>query len=226
VSPESDEIRVLIVDDHALVREGIASVLAGCEDILVVGMAEGAVEALERCAELDVDVVLMDLSMPGIDGVAATALVRQRFPDVQVVVLTGYGADVSVRAAVEAGAMACLLKTVGVEELAETVRGVTRGRSTFSSEFLPQLLQEADDVHTAAGLTARERDILPLLATGLTNKGIAHELGLTEGTVRIYVSAILAKLGVANRTEASVVAIRERLIEPGTGRHGPQDRSG
>jgi DNA-binding NarL/FixJ family response regulator len=225
MSPEA-RVRVLIVDDHALVRQGITSVLADRDDITVVGSAEGAFEALERCAELDVDVVLMDLSMPGVDGVAATALVRQRFPHVQVVVLTGYGADVSVRAAVEAGAMACLLKTVGVDELVDAVRGVVHGRSTFSSEFLPQLLQEAADVHVGGRLTSRERDILPLLASGLTNKGIARELGLTEGTVRIYVSAILAKLGVANRTEASVVAIREHLIEPDASRRGRQNRDG
>jgi DNA-binding NarL/FixJ family response regulator len=223
VNPDA-AIRVLIVDDHALIREGIASLLASCDDIAVVGAAGGAIEALDLCGELDVDVVLMDLSMPDVDGVAATALLRQQYPDIQIVVLTGYGNEVSVRAAVQAGANACLLKTVGVDELAEAIRGVTRGRSTFSSEFLPDLLDEPEDVLTGTSLTARERDILPLLADGLTNKGIARELGLTEGTVRIYVSAIFAKLGVANRTEASVVAIRERLIEPRASRPGPQNR--
>ena len=217
-------VRVLIVDDHALVREGIASLLAACDDIEVVGSAESAAGALERVGELGVDVVLMDLSMPDVDGVTATGLLREQHPEIQVVVLTGYGNEVSVRAAVVAGARACLLKTVGVDELADAVRGVTQGRSTFSSEFLPHLLQDSEEVVPGARLTARERDVLPLLAAGLTNKGIARELGLTEGTVRIYVSAILAKLGVTNRTEASVVAIREHLIEPGPSRPGPPDR--
>jgi two-component system, NarL family, response regulator LiaR len=205
-------IRVLIVDDHALIREGVASLLAGCDDFSVVGATDDPVEALERCGELGVDVVLMDLSIPEVDGVTATALLHQRYPDVQIVVLTGHGNEASVRAAVRAGASACLLKTEGVEELAEAIRGVTRGRATFSSEFLPQLLEEPDEPPSGTNLTARERDILPLLASGLTNKGIARELGLTEGTVRIYVSAILTKLGAANRTEASVMAIRERLV--------------
>lgn len=207
-------IRVLIVDDHTLVREGIASLLADSDDISVVGATGDAAEALGSSGDLDVDVVLMDLSMSDVDGVAATAWLRQRYPDVQIVVLTSHGNEASVRAAVRAGASACLLKTVGVEELADAIRGVTRGRSTFSSEFLPQMLDEPDPSPSpGAHLTARERDILPLLAMGLTNKGIARELGLTEGTVRIYVSAILAKLGAANRTEASVVAIRENLID-------------
>jgi two-component system, NarL family, response regulator LiaR len=224
VNATETTLRVLIVDDHALVREGIASLLAACDDIEVVGSAERAVDALEQVGELGVDVVLMDLAMPDVDGVTATARLRQQHPDVQVVVLTGYGNEVSVRAAVVAGAKACLLKTVGVDELADAVRGVTQGRSTFSSEFLPHLLQDAEEVVPGARLTARERDVLPLLAAGLTNKGIARELGLTEGTVRIYVSAILAKLGVTNRTEASVVAIREHLVEPRPSRSGPPDR--
>lgn len=217
-------VRVLIVDDHALVREGIASLLAACADIEVVGSTESAAGALERVGELGVDVVLMDLAMPDVDGVTATALLRHQHPDVQVVVLTGYGNEDSVRAAVVAGAKACLLKTVGIDELANAVRGVTQGRSTFSSEFLPHLLQDAEEVVPAVRLTARERDVLPLLAAGLTNKGIARELGLTEGTVRIYVSAILAKLGVTNRTEASVIAIREHLVEPRPSRPDPPDR--
>jgi len=224
VNATETTVRVLIVDDHALVREGIASLLAACADIEVVGSTESAAGALERVGELGVDVVLMDLAMPDVDGVTATALLRHQHPDVQVVVLTGYGNEDSVRAAVVAGAKACLLKTVGIDELANAVRGVTQGRSTFSSEFLPHLLQDAEEVVPAVRLTARERDVLPLLAAGLTNKGIARELGLTEGTVRIYVSAILAKLGVTNRTEASVIAIREHLVEPRPSRPDPPNR--
>jgi DNA-binding NarL/FixJ family response regulator len=226
VTSSSAAIRVLIVDDHALIREGIASLLDGNDDITVVGSAGDAAEALERCGELGAEVVLMDLSMPGIDSASATAtataLLRKRYPQVEVVVLTGYGNDLSVRLAIQAGASACLLKTVGGDELADAIRGVTQGRSTFSSELLPHLLSDPTDA-AATHLTPRERDILHLLASGRTNKGIAQELGLTPGTVRVYVSAILAKLGVTNRTEATVVAIRDGLIGESVLQPGPAD---
>lgn len=221
MTSSSAAIRVLIVDDHALIREGIASLLDGNDDITVVGAAGDAAEALERCGELGAEVVLMDLSMPGIDGAAATALLRQRYPQVEVVVLTGHGNERPVRLTIQAGASACLLKTVGGNELADAIRGVTQGRSTFSSELLPHLLSDPTDAVAATNLTARERDILHLLASGRTNKGIAQELGLTQGTVRVYVSAILAKLGVTNRTEATVVAIRDGLIGENVLHPGP-----
>ncbi len=227
MTSRSAAIRVLIVDDHALIREGIASLLDGNDDITVVGAAGDAAEALERCGELGAEVVLMDLSIPGIDSASATAtataLLRKRYPQVEVVVLTGHGNDLSVRLAIQAGASACLLKSVGGNELADAIRGVTQGRSTFSSELLPHLLSDPTDAVAATNLTARERDILHLLAAGRTNKGIAQELGLTAGTVRVYVSAILAKLGVTNRTEATVVAIRDGLIGEGVLQPGPSN---
>jgi len=129
------------------------------------------------------------------------------------VLLTGDVDDVSIRASVLAGAKACLLKSVGTDGLAVAIRGVVEGRSTFSSVLLPRLLAEPRENAPGADLTARERDVLGLMAAGLTNKAIARELGLTEGTVRVYVSAILAKLGVTNRTEATVLAIRSGLID-------------
>lgn len=223
MSPDAT-IRVLIVADHALVREGIASLLAGRDDIAVTGTADGPLEALERYDDLDADVLLMDLSLPEVDGGTAIALLHQQYPGLLIVVLTSSGNEVTVRAAVQAGANACLLDTVGIDELAEAIRGVTQGRSTFSSEFLPLLLEQPDEAAPGTNLTARELEVLPLLAAGLTNKAIARELGLTEGTVRIYVSAILAKLGAANRTEASVVAIREQLIKPRSSELGPPKR--
>ena len=206
-------IRVMIVDDHAVVRDGISSLLANCDDITIVAAEERAAGAIERCAQGDVDVVLMDLSMPDMDGATATALLLQLFPTVKVVVLTGFVDDASIRAAVEAGASACLLKTVSTAELADAIRGVTLGRSTFSSEFMPALLRQPERAASRAGLTPREHDILTLLADGQTNKDIARALGLSEGTVRVYVSTILAKLGAANRTEATMLAIRHGLVE-------------
>lgn len=217
-------IRVLVVDDHKLVRQGVASLLAACDDIAVVATADRASEALDRCRDHEVDVVLMDLGMPDVDGMSGTALVSERFPDIHIVALADLGQEDSARAAVLAGANACLLKTVGVDGLTDTIRGVVQGRSTFSSEFLPRLLREPLDAALGANLTARERDVLSHMAAGLTNKGIAHELGLTEGTVRVYVSGILAKLGVANRTEASVVAIHELLVEPRSPKVGSSAR--
>jgi two-component system, NarL family, response regulator LiaR len=206
-------IRVMIVHDYTLIREGITSVLAAYDDLAVVGAAGSADEALDTVGDLGADVLIVDLALPEVDGVTATSLLRQRYQDVQIVVLTDQVDETAIRGAIQAGANACLLKTVGADELAEAIRGVTRGRSTFSSELLPQLLDEPGDDRPGMGLTPRERDILPLLASGLTNKGIAQELGLTHGTVRIYVSGILAKLGAANRTEATAVAIREGLVE-------------
>jgi NarL family two-component system response regulator LiaR len=204
--------RILIVDDQALAREGLASLLAGIDDMEVVGAVRGAAEALDGNGEAGVDVVLMSTVAPEEDAAAAIAALRERLPHVEVIVIAGRVTDLSVRAVVEAGARACLLQDVSVDELAQAIRSVTRGRSVFSSEFVGQLLARPDDHALHPNLTAREHDVLPLLAAGMTNRGIADELGLTPGTVRVYVSAILAKLGVANRTEASVVAIRERLI--------------
>lgn len=208
-------IRLMIVDDHPVVRAGIASLLADCDDITVVAATGSAKAAFELCGRRSVQVVLMDLAMPEIDGATATARLRELDPDVRVVILTGFVDSKEMRAAVRAGANACLLKTVGEHELAEAIRGVMQGRSTFSSEFLPYLIaSDEDEVGPAETLlTARELDILTLVADGQTNKGIARTLGLSAGTVRIYVSTILGKLGAANRTEATVVAIQRGLVE-------------
>lgn len=206
-------IRVMIVDDHALFREGIATLLASYDDIAVVAAAGGVLEALERCGEVGADVIVIDLALPKVDGATGTALLRERYPHVRVVVLTSHADGRSVRAAIQGGASASLVKTVGIADLVDAIRGVTRGRSTFSSELVPQLVSQQREDHLRITLTAREHDILTLLAVGSTNKGIAYELGLTEGTVRVYVSAILTKLGVSNRTEATVMAIREGLVD-------------
>jgi NarL family two-component system response regulator LiaR len=209
----TDQIRVMIVDDHAVVRDGIRSLLANCDDITIVATAGGGATALELCGRIDLDVVLMDLSMPDMDGATATVRLLDLHPAIQVVVLTGFVDDASIRQAVQAGASACLLKTVSTEELADAIRGVTHGRSTFSTEFMPALLAQPQRASARAGLTPREHDILTLLSDGQTNKDIARALGLSDGTVRVYVSTILAKLGAVNRTEATMLAIRQGLVE-------------
>jgi NarL family two-component system response regulator LiaR len=207
-----EQVRVVVVDEQALVREGIASILAPFDDIVVVGAVAELDEAVELCGEVTPDVALLSAVPPGAGGAAAVAQLRRRHPALLVVVVTGHVDDLFVREVVEAGANACLRQDVGVEELADAIRTVSGGRSVFSSDFLPQLLGHPTAEGHRASLTARERDVLPLLAAGMTNRAIAGELGLTPGTVRMYVSAILTKLGAANRTEASVVAIRQRLV--------------
>jgi DNA-binding NarL/FixJ family response regulator len=207
-------IRVMIVDDHPVIHVGVSAQLAHYDDIVVVAAVDRAADALRLCDELGVHVVLMDLAMPEVDGATATARLLQVCPGVRVIVLTGGLADhVLVRAAIQAGASACLLKSVSKDELAAAIRGVTRGRSTFSSEFLPYVVGQQRDESPTVSLTAREHDILALLANGDTNKEIARALGLSAGTVRMYVSSILAKLGAANRTVATVMAIRQGLVD-------------
>jgi NarL family two-component system response regulator LiaR len=203
-------IRVMVVDDQPLARLGLASVLAG-DDIAVVASVDDVTAAR---SDIDVDVAVVDLSRGGDELAATTTQLRARFPGVHVVVLTAAGDAGAVRAAVEAGAGACLLTSAGADDLTEAVRGVTRDRSTLSAALLPLLVHRTPDHGIATGLTARERDILAGVAAGRTNKGIAYQLGLSEGTVRIYVSTVLAKLGVANRTEATALAIREGLVAP------------
>ena len=204
--------RIVVVDDQALVREGIASVLAPFDDIAVVGAVAGLDEAVELCGEARADIALLSAVPLGTGGTAAVARLRHRHPALLIVVVTGPVDDVSVRELVESGVNACLRQDVGVDELVDAIRTVSGGRSVFSSDFLPQLIGHRAAEEHGANLTARERDVLPLLAAGMTNRAIAAELGLTPGTVRMYVSAILTKLGVANRTEASVVAIRDHLV--------------
>jgi DNA-binding NarL/FixJ family response regulator len=211
--PAAAPIRVVIVDDQEGVCLSVARALAGRDDVAVVGTAGGVVEALQLCCDVSAEVVVMDPSMHDVDGPTAAALLRQRCPDLEIVLFIGHVGDVSIQASILAGAKAFLLKSVGADELAEAIRGVTEGRSIFSSELLPGLLDRVDDVALGADLTARERDVLGLVASGLTNKGIARELGLTEGTVRAYVSAILAKLHATNRTEATGLAIRSGMLD-------------
>jgi two-component system, NarL family, response regulator LiaR len=203
----------VIVDEQEPIRSSLARALDGRDDVTVVGTAGGVVEALQLCSDISAQVVVMDPSMHDVDGPTAAALLRQRFPDLEIVLFIGHVGDVSIHASILAGAKAFLLKSVGADELAEAIRAVTEGRSTFSSELLPGLLDQFHDVTPGADLTARERDVLGLLASGLTNKGIARELGLTEGTVRAYVRAILAKLHVTNRTEATGLAIRSGMLD-------------
>jgi DNA-binding NarL/FixJ family response regulator len=202
---------VLVVDDHPVLRDGIGLLLADVEDITVVGSLGSGKAALGYCERDAPDVVLMDLMMPDVDGVEAARIVRSRHPGTQVLVLTSFPDERLLRASLEAGACGYLLKSVGHAELVAAIRDAAHGRPTIDAEMLPMLVHQPPN-QVGDDLTPRERDVLEALVRGLRNEEIAHELGIAPGTVRAYVSNLLAKLGVDNRTGAAVAAIQRGLV--------------
>jgi NarL family two-component system response regulator LiaR len=212
----SDEIRVLIADDHAVVRQGLRAFLEVQDDIDVVGEASDGGEAVNLTEALSPDVVVMDLVMPRVDGVEAIRQIRAAGSAVKVIVLTSFADDQKVFAAVRAGATGYLLKDVSPRELAEAIRTVNRGEALLNPAVAAKLMQEfAHQSRPAASrsLTNREMDVLRLIARGRSNKEIALDLGVAEKTVKTHVSNILGKLQLADRTQAALYAVRERLVE-------------
>jgi DNA-binding NarL/FixJ family response regulator len=213
-------IRVVIADDHAVVRQGLRTFLDLQEDLEVVGEAADGVEAVEVAEREAPDVVLMDLVMPGMDGIAAIRALRERVPGARAIALTSFGDDERVFPAVRAGAAAYLLKDVEPGELVRAIRVVHAGQSVVHPAVASRLLEElaADGAATGRApgevLTAREREVLRLIARGRSNKVIARELGVSEKTVKTHVSHILGKLGVTARTQAALFAVRHGLAEP------------
>lgn len=205
-------VRVLLVDDHAVLREGLEMLLGGFATVEVVATAAGGGEAVEQYDAVRPDVVLMDLSMPGIDGVEAIRRIVGSDPDARIIALTAFLDDELVQGSVDAGARGYLLKQVGGRELVDAIHTVAHGGSILSSEALGSLASRRVGPRIGDDLTPRERDVLALLVRGLTNQQIADELGLRHGTVRINVSNILAKLHVDNRTSAAHVARVEGLV--------------
>ncbi len=214
-------IRVLICDDQDLVREGLQAILSTAPGIEVVGEADDGHAAVEAVERLEPDVVLMDLKMPGKDGVAATRDIRARFDDVRVLVLTTYDAPEWVADAIKAGASGYLLKDTPRSQLIDAIKGTAEGRTHVDPSVAGQLFEQ---VTTGGGgtesssmltdrLSDREVDVLRALGSGLTNAEIAAKLFLSEGTVRNYVSSILSKLGVADRTAAAVLAVRHGVAD-------------
>jgi DNA-binding NarL/FixJ family response regulator len=216
---EVEAIRVLVVDDHAVVRRGLFAFLEGEPDIEVVGDAASGDEALEALELLDSEgrrphVVLMDLQMEPVDGIESTRRIRERYDDLEVVALTSFGEAQRVHAALEAGASGYLLKDADVDEVAVAVRAAHRGELQLDPAVARRLTESLRPAatHGAAGsLTSRELDVLRLLGEGYANKAIAAELGITERTTRTHVSSILAKLGLTSRTQAALWATREGL---------------
>jgi DNA-binding NarL/FixJ family response regulator len=223
VPERHDEIRILLVDDQRLMREGLRTLLELHHDMRVVGEAGDGAEAEDLAARLQPRVVLMDLRMPRADGVSATLHIKRRWPDMQILVLTTFDDDELVFRSIEAGASGYLLKDVGSDALADAVRAASRGDAPLQPSVARKILGR---LRTSAGLTApplealpgeslseRELAILRLLGRGAQNRDIAEALALTEGTVKNYISAILAKTGLHDRTQAALFAVRHNLTD-------------
>jgi NarL family two-component system response regulator LiaR len=209
-------IRVLVADDHPFVRHGLRTYLETLDDIEVAGEAGDGLEAVELAFRLRPDVVLMDLVMPELDGLEATRRIRAASPATKVIALTSFDDDERLFPAIRAGAAGYLLKDVRPAELAEAVRKASRGEALLAPSVAARLMQEVSGARPpSARLTDRELEVLRLIARGLSNKLIARELVVSEKTVKTHVSSILAKLHVADRTQAALYAVREGLAELG-----------
>lgn len=201
-------IRVVLVDDHAVVRRGLAQLLGGAGDIEVVGHAGDGAEAIEVVRDVRPHVVLMDLQMPGVDGVEATRRVLEEQPEVQVVVLTSYSDGARIVAALDAGAVGYLLKDADPEDVLDGVRAVSRGESPIHPRAARQLLTARAGSPSRVELTPREAEVLGLVRSGLANKQIARRLGISERTVKAHLTSVFQRIGVADRTQAALWAER------------------
>lgn len=209
-----DLIRVVIVDDHAMVREGLTAFLQAAPDLTLIGGAPNGESAVALCTRECPDVVLMDLVMPGMDGVAATRSIREHCPDTQIIALTSFGEEDLIRDVLDAGAIGYLLKNVAPNQLAEAVRNAASGQPTLAPEAARVLVKAATrPPELGHDLTGREQEVLGLLVDGLTNAQIAQKLDISISTAKFHVSTILSKLRVASRTEAVSVALQHKIIE-------------
>lgn len=201
-------IRILLVDDHPIVRTGLAAIVSSQPDMEIVGQTGSAREALELHAKTRPDVTLMDLKLPGMSGVEAIRVLRQRRGDVKVLVLTTYDGDEDIYQALMAGAAAYIIKGMSHDLLLQGIRQVFQGK-----EYLPTEISRAvEQRSTQEDLSARERQVLSLIASGHSNRDIANQLGVTEGTVKCHVGVILSRLGVKDRTQAVIVAARRGFV--------------
>lgn len=210
----SSSIRVLLVDDHAVVRSGLGAVLLSHDDLTLVGEAGNGQEAIGLCEKHHPDVVLMDILMPVMDGVAATQAIHDKWPDIRIIALTSYKEKDMVEGALKAGAMSYLIKNVSADELVGAIRGAMTGQPKLSPEAAQVLIQEMKKPSTPSyDLTEREKEILVLMVEGLPNTDIADRLVVSRSTVKFHVSNILSKLGVASRTEAVAMALKHNLVK-------------
>lgn len=207
-----NRIKIVIVDDHAMLRKGLAAFLLSYEDLELVGEAANGKEALALCAEKQPEVVLMDLMMPIMDGVAATRLIRQEFPAIQVIALTSFGEESLIKNVLEAGAIGYLFKKVTADDLANAIHAAKNGISTFAPEVTAILIQSVHEKHTLfAEFTPREREVMSLMIKGMGNAEISNTLVISSSTTKNHVSSILTKLGVTSRAEAIVKVMEENI---------------
>jgi NarL family two-component system response regulator LiaR len=212
---QQDVIRVMIVDDHLVVRQGFGMFLQAFPDLLLVGDAQDGAEALERCGELKPDVVLMDMMMPGMSGIETIRAMRSQYPEMRFIALTSFNEDQQlVQDALEAGALGFLFKDVSVHSMANAIREVMRGNPVLAPNAMRMLIQSKtqrspQDFH----LSEREQEVLALVVEGLSNQQIAERLSVSHSTVKFRVSSILGKLGAASRTEAVKIAHQHKLVK-------------
>ena len=227
----SPAIRVLIVDDHTIVRKGIRALLAEIEGIEVVGEADNGQEAIAQAETLHPDVILMDLAMPKMDGIEAIRQIKASQPESRILVMTSFAADDKVFPAIKAGALGYLLKESAPEDLVQAIRQIHRGESSLHPTIARKVLQEithpSDRPPTPNPLTEREAEVLRLVAQGLSNQDIARKLNISDPTVRTHVSNIMGKLHLATRIQAALYALREGLVSLDAGaERGAADASG
>ena len=205
----SSKLKILIVDDHAIVRDGLAAILKFQKDMTLVGEAEDGLSAIQKAQELHPDIILMDLMMPNMNGADATAAIKRILPNTQILILTSYGTSADLSRAFKNGATGAITKSLPKEELLSAIRNVSAGTRVAS----PEIEQTLRDEESAPSLTPRQLEILQSLARGLTNDDIAHEFGLSKAGVKFHLLTIFRKLNVANRTEAVGLASRLHLFK-------------
>jgi NarL family two-component system response regulator LiaR len=220
----SESIRILIADDHAVVREGLRSIICSQPGMHVVGEASDGIEAVLKARSLQPDVIVLDLVMPGQDGIQAIGQIKQGNPAARILVLTSFAEDEMVLAAIKAGALGYLLKDSSSQALLQAIRDVNRGESSLHPAIARKLIEELNrpsDLSSAQELlTEREVEVLSLVARGLSNQEVAQKLVISERTVRNHVSNILGKLHFANRTQAALYALQEGMAELDVDRRG------
>jgi NarL family two-component system response regulator LiaR len=208
----TDHIRIMLVDDHAVVRSGLSAFLSVNSDLELVGEAENGEQAVARAGILKPDVILMDLMMPVMDGVAATRAIKQHNPSIQIIALTSFQEDELVQGAMKVGAIGYLMKNVSARELAAAIRAAKDGKMTLSPEAAQALVRATQQAAETNDLTERERQVLKLMVEGLNNAEIAERLVVSLSTVKYHISNVLMKLGVDNRVAAVTMAIQKKLV--------------